>query len=221
VTELSTRPQATTAGPLTLEATAPDPDSAPVTMGSVIRALNVFFAEHPDVPLVTDTGDCLFAAVEIRANQMLAPAYYATMGFAMPAALGVQTASGRRPLVLVGDGAFQMTGTELSRAAEYACNPLVIVLNNGSWEMLQAFVPNAGYNRVTSWPYARLAEAWGAMGVQVRTAGELRTALATAWASQKPALVEVLIKPGDISPVLARFVTAFKKRVATPAGDRP
>ena len=38
------------------------------------------------------------------------------MGFAVPAALGVQIASGRRPLVLVGDGAFQMTGPEISHA---------------------------------------------------------------------------------------------------------
>jgi indolepyruvate decarboxylase len=49
----------------------------------------------PEVPLVADTGDCLSAAVEIRSNDCVAPAYYATMGFAIPAALGLQVARGR------------------------------------------------------------------------------------------------------------------------------
>ena len=212
---LPPRERAVTAEPLALATGTPDADDAPVTIGAVIRTLNAFFDRHPEVPLVTDTGDCLFAAVEIRANESLAPAYYATMGFAVPAALGLQSASGRRPLVLVGDGAFQMTGPELSRAAEHGCNPVVIVLNNGSWEMLEAFVPAAGYNRVTSWPYAKLAELWGMTGVEVRSAGHLRRALDAAWQGGKPSLLEIPIERGDISPVLARFVEAFKKRVAS------
>src|ERR1700730_1081673 len=82
----------------------------------VIKLVNEFIEEHGDLPLVADTGDALFASVDIRANECIAPAYYATMGFAVPAAMGAQIASGRRPLVLVGDGAFQMTGSEISHA---------------------------------------------------------------------------------------------------------
>ena len=88
----------------------------PITMLRVIDVVNEFVEAHPELPLVSDTGDCLFAAVDIRSNECVAPAYYATMGFAIPAALGVQVSSGRRPLVLVGDGAFQMTGPEISHA---------------------------------------------------------------------------------------------------------
>src|SRR5207244_8676108 len=120
----------------------------------VIAVVNEFLEHRPDMPVVTDTGDCLFAAVDIQANEVVAPAFYATMGFAIPAALGVQTATGRRPLVLVGDGAFQMTGPEISHAHEYGCNPIVVLLNNGRWEMLQAFFPHARYNDTVSWPFA-------------------------------------------------------------------
>jgi indolepyruvate decarboxylase len=187
----------------------------------VIDGLNAFVDVHPDVPLVTDTGDCLFAAVEIRTNECVAPAYYATMGFAVPAALGLQVATGRRPLVLVGDGAFQMTGPEIAHAAAYGCNPLVIVLNNGRWEMLQAFVPGARYNTTVPWPFARLAELWGASGFEVRTHGEFRAALAQAWVAGRPALIEVFLEPGDISPVLASFVQAFKQRLSQSAGPGP
>ena len=106
----------------------------------------------------------------------------------MPAALGVQMASRRRPIVLVGDGAFQMTGPEVSHAAEYGCNPVIVLLNNTRWEMLQAFFPKASYNATVPWPFARLAELWGGRGFTVRTPGEFRAALADAWAAEASGL---------------------------------
>ena len=188
-------------------------DSAPMTVMRVIEAANEFVEAHPDVPLVTDTGDCLFAAVEIRSNDCVAPAYYATMGFAVPAALGLQVSSGRRPLVLMGDGAFQMTGAEIAHAGALGCNPIVVLLNNNRWEMLQAFYPHAGYNDTVSWPFAKLAELWGGRGVVASTIGELRAALRQAWVESRFTLIEVPLEKGDISPVLSRFVQAFKERV--------
>jgi indolepyruvate decarboxylase len=193
------------------DASTPD-DAGPIGVRHVIGVLNDFFDEHPDVPLVADTGDALFASVEIRSNECVAPAYYATMGFAVPAALGLQVSSRRRPIVLVGDGAFQMTGPEISHAGELDCNPVVIVLNNASWEMLQAFFPHARYNRLATWPFAKLADLWGGRGVRAATARELAGALRDAWRAREFTLIEVPLAPGDISPVLARFVEAFRKR---------
>lgn len=187
-------------------------DDEPITIVRVIDVINEFVEEHPDVPLVSDTGDCLFAAVDIRSNECVAPAYYATMGFAIPAALGVQVSSGRRPLVVVGDGAFQMTGPEIAHAPEYRCNPVVVLLNNNSWEMLQAFFPKAKYNETAPWPYAKLTELWGGRGFEVRTAREFRDALAAAWREERHTLIEVHLQKGDISPVLRRFVQAIKER---------
>jgi indolepyruvate decarboxylase len=189
-------------------------DDAPITMTRVIDVINEFVEQHPEVPLVSDTGDCLFAAVEIRSNEIVAPAYYATMGFAVPAALGVQVSSGRRPLVLVGDGAFQMTGPEISHAPAYDCNPVVVLLNNNRWEMLQAFFPYARYNDTVAWPFARLVELWGGRGFEVLSARELRDALAEAWRDGRHALIEVSVAKGDISIVLRRFVDAMKARTA-------
>ena len=192
----------------------------PVSVGQVIDVLNDFLDEHPEVPLVCDTGDALFASVEIRSNEVMAPAYYATMGFAVPAALGLQVTSRRRPIVLVGDGAFQMTGPEISHAPEYDCNPVVIVLNNTSWEMLQAFFPNARYNRTAAWPFAKLADLWGGHGTRITTARELESALRTAWIDTRFSIIEVPLAAGDISPVLARFVAAFKEKVYDKGGQR-
>jgi indolepyruvate decarboxylase len=196
--------------PETLEA---GDDGEPIRVRHVIHELNEFFADHLDVPLVSDTGDCLFAAVDVRSNEIVAPAYYATMGFAVPAALGVQVATGRRPLVLVGDGAFQMTGPEVSHAPEYGCNPVIVLFNNTRWEMLQAFFPDAKYNATVAWPFATLAGLWGGRGFVVRTPGEFREALAAAWTGDSFALIEVTLEPGDVSPILSGFVRAFKARI--------
>src|SRR5262249_47657880 len=95
---------------LSPEVLSPFPEDEPIRVRHVIAVLNEFLEAHTDVPVVADTGDAMFASVDVRANEIVAPAFYATMGFSIPAALGVQIVSGRRPLVLVGDGAFQMTG---------------------------------------------------------------------------------------------------------------
>jgi indolepyruvate decarboxylase len=186
-------------------------------MAHVIDTINAFIEPRPDIPLVSDTGDCLFASVEIRTNECVAPAHYATMGFAVPAAIGLQIASGRRPLVLVGDGAFQMTGPEVAHAGAYRCNPVIVLLNNNSWEMLQTFFPHARYNTTPPWPYARLADLWGGRGFEVSTAGQLAEALETAWNEDRFTLIEVRLKAGDISPALRAFVDALKSRSSAAA----
>jgi indolepyruvate decarboxylase len=179
----------------------------------VINLINEFVKEHPEMPLVADTGDALFCSVDIRANQCIAPAYYGTMGFAVPAALGVQLASGLRPLVLMGDGAFQMTGSEIAHASRYRCDPIIVLLNNSRWEMLQAFFPEARYNDTVSWPFAKLAELWGGRGFRAFTPRQFRDALAAAYQESCFTLIEVGLQRGDVSPILRGFVQAFKQRV--------
>src|SRR6476661_3582204 len=157
------------ANQLSPEVLAPVEEDDRIKVRHVIAVLNDFLEDHVDVPIVADTGDAMFASVDIRANEIVAPAYYATMGFSIPAALGLQIVSGRRPLVLVGDGAFQMTGPEISHAPEYGCNPVIVLFNNSRWEMLQAFFPDARYNDTVPWPFAALAECWGGRAFEVQT----------------------------------------------------
>jgi indolepyruvate decarboxylase len=206
-------PAHTPSDQLSPEVLGPVPDDDSIRMTHVIAVLNEFLAARPDVPVVADTGDALFAAVDVRANEFIAPAYYSTMGFAVPAALGAQIASRRRPLVLVGDGAFQMTGPEISHAPQYGCNPVVVLFNNARWEMLQAFFPDATYNTTVPWPFAKLAELWGGRGFNARTPRELRDALYDAWEDGAFAVIDVALESGDISPILRGFVRAFKERV--------
>ena len=90
-----------------------------------------------DTIVIADVGDSLFGALDLviqRDTEFLAPAFYTSMGFAVPAAIGAQLADPKlRPLVIVGDGAFQMTGMGISTAVRYQLNPIVIVLNNDGY----------------------------------------------------------------------------------------
>ena len=165
------------------------------------------------MPVASDCGDCLFTALEIEHAAVVAPGYYATMGFGVPAALGVQAATGERPLVLVGDGAFQMTGWELGNCGRYGWDPIVIVMNNRSWEMLRVFQPESRFNRLDDWHYADLAGPLGGEGVRVSTRGEFAAALDRAESRRgRFQLIEVMIGEGEISPTLGGFVAALKRR---------
>jgi indolepyruvate decarboxylase len=164
-------------------------------------------------------GDCLFSATEIASTRLLAPGYYATMGYAVPAGLGLQAATGERPLILVGDGAFQMTGLELGNATRLGLDPIVVVFNNAGWEMLRAFDPDARFNDLGQWDFAALARAIGGDGHAVHTPRELAAALESATATRgRFQLLDVRLPAGTHSPTLERFVAAVRRlSMGTPA----
>jgi indolepyruvate decarboxylase len=187
-------------------------DDEAVTPAHIAAALNAVLAEHGAMPIASDVGDCLFTAMDLSPTALVAPGYYATMGYGVPAGIGLQVAGGRRALVLVGDGAFQMTGWELGNAARAGCDPVVIVFNNSAWEMLRAFTPEAGFNALPRWDFASMAAGMGGDGHAVSTVGGLRRALATAMQRRgRFQLIDVKLAEGAVSPTLARFVAAVKR----------
>ncbi|MFQ6062893.1 MAG: thiamine pyrophosphate-binding protein, partial [Methanosarcinales archaeon] len=129
-----------------------------VTIQEIIDAINWFFSEYGEMPIISDTGNCLFTTLKIKTQMVMAPAYYATMGFGTPAAIGYAITTGKRPLVLLGDGGFQMTGQEMCHCPRYGINPIFIVFNNRRWGIEQHFYPTAGFNELVNWQYAKLAE---------------------------------------------------------------
>ena len=114
---------------------------------------------------MADVGDALFGAADLfirERTEFISPAYYTSMGFAVPASIGAQLANPKlRPLVLVGDGAFQMTGMELATVARYGLNPVVVLLNNRGYGT-ERHMQDGPYNDVWPWQYHRLPEILGA-----------------------------------------------------------
>jgi indolepyruvate decarboxylase len=212
------------ARPLGARPSLPDPlpppydltaDDAAVSPNDIATAINDMMRSHGPLPMASDMGDCLFTAMDIDQHALAAPGYYAGMGFGVPAGLGVQAATGERPLVLVGDGAFAMTGWELGNCRRYGWDPIVIVFNNASWEMLRAFQPDAGYNDLDDWPFHELAGPLGGLGIRVRTRRELAEALELAIATRdRFVLIDVVMERGRMSGTLSRFVEGFTQRRA-------
>ena len=185
-------------------------DGAPIVPADVAAAINDLMAKHGRFPVAADVGDCLFTAMDLLDTDHVASGYYATMGFAVPAAIGIQVATGRRPLALVGDGAFQMTGMELGHCRRYGLDPIVVVLNNASWGMLTAFRPAARYTDIGAWDFASLANALGGRGYSVDTREQLALALGEAATSRGSfQLIDVRIARDALSPSLRRFAAAI------------
>ena len=173
----------------------------------------------PDTMVVCDVGDCLFAAVDLRVHertQFLASAFYTSMGFAVPAALGAHVASPHcRPLVLVGDGAFQMTGTEVSTIARLGLNPIVIVFNNDGYGT-ERYILEGPFNDIATWKFDRLSEVFGPLeGYDVRTEEEFEHAFTQATAlTDKPAILNVHLSRHDPSPAMQRLAEHLKAKVS-------
>jgi indolepyruvate decarboxylase len=190
---------------------------SPVTVQHLFARLNAFLKK--DTLVVADVGDALFGASDLfiyRGTEFLGPAYYASMGFAVPASIGAQLARPRlRPLVLVGDGAFQMTGMELATTARYGLNPIVVVLNNRGYGT-ERHMQDGPYNDVSFWHYHRLPEVLGAgRGFLVRTEADLEHALRAAEAhADSFCLLDVQLAPLDHSPALLRLASRLAKKVS-------
>lgn len=196
-------------------------DDAPIVPDDIGAAMGALMRLHGPMPIASDMGDCLFTALGMANTPLTAPGYYATMGFGVPAGLGIQATTGLRPLILVGDGAFQMTGWELGNCRRYGWDPIVIVFNNASWEMLRMFQPESGFNTLDEWRFAELAAALGGHGTRVRTRRELHAALAAAHARRgRFTLIEAMIAPGRLSDTLRRYVEGFRASRARQAGGR-
>jgi indolepyruvate decarboxylase len=187
-----------------------------VTVQRLFQRLNAFL--NDETAVVADVGDVLFGATDLfihRRTEFLGAAYYTSMGFAVPASVGVQLANPKsRPLVLVGDGAFQMTGMELATAVRYGLNPIVVVFNNAGYGTERP-MQDGPYNDVATWKYHRLPEVFGAgRSFLVHTEDELDHALRAAHRHREEfVLIEVILDPHDHTPALHRLTGGLGKRI--------
>jgi len=190
----------------------------PMTIARLFERLNLFLSS--DLIVIADVGDALFAGADLFVHgktRFLSPAYYASLGFAVPASLGAQSAlPDARPLVLVGDGAFQMTGMELSTAVRYGLNPIVIVLNNQGYGTERPML-DGKFNDVLTWQYSRIPEVLGAgRGFEIWTEDELETALQESRShTESFCILDVHLDPKDTSPALKRLTHGLGQRVGT------
>ncbi len=194
------------------------PGHTPVTLESLFRHLDSVLDDTTLV--IADVGESLFAAADLHVHgrfEFLSPAYYTSMGFAVPAAVGAGFANPTlRQIVLVGDGAFQMTGSELSTCVRYGQAPIVIILNNRGYSTEREIL-DGPFNDIHEWQYEKICDLiGGGIGRRIATYGEFVDAMKMALADRGQLYVlNVLLGPADRSPAMVRLAKRLAKRLST------
>ena len=172
------------------------------------------FMDH-ETRLIVDPGDCLFGSVDLPVHNLtLSSAYYATMGYAVPAALGAGIADpSTRPIVLVGDGAFLMSGLEALSAVHHGVHPIVIVVDNKGYGTQRPMI-DGPFNDIPSLRAEELPKAFGSgVGFLCETEESLYEALSQATSTDELFIIRACVPRGTYSPGLMRLTDALKTRV--------
>ena len=170
--------------------------------------------------LLSEPGDAFCATPEFHieeAENFIVQAYYCSIGFCTPAAVGVAMARPeKRPVLLSGDGAFQMTAQEVSTLIREKCPAIIIIINNDGYLIERRLHQDGMYNNIQMWNYSKLPEVFGdssfVSGVRVTTEEELELAVQTAISQKdKLVLIEAYLPNRTCSEGLDRLGNAFKK----------
>ncbi|HSJ08276.1 MAG TPA: thiamine pyrophosphate-binding protein [Longimicrobiales bacterium] len=169
-----------------------------------------------DMVLLADTTIALYSAAELpiyRHDGFIAQAAWNSIGYTPGAALGAACGdpAGRRPVVFVGDGGFQMSAQALSDIVRIGRGAVVCIFNNALYGIEQAFVDVSFYTEggapdpfcvLHGWDYAKLVDLFGGgWAATVHTVEQLDAALATAKAnSDMLSILDLRIPERDITP---------------------
>ncbi len=161
--------------------------------------------QAPNAYYTTDVGQHQMWAAQFLKNgprQWISSAGLGTMGFGLPAALGVQVALPDSQVVCVsGDASFQMNLQELATLAQYGVNVKTVIMNNGWQGMVRQWQETFFGERYSSSEmtagmpnFELLAEAFGIKGMTISDPNELEDAIAQMLAHDGPVLLDVRVR---------------------------
>jgi acetolactate synthase-1/2/3 large subunit len=181
---------------------APEGEIAPQEVVVALREL------APNAFYTTDVGQHQMWAAQFLHNgprRWISSAGLGTMGFGMPAAMGVQTAFPDEQVICVaGDASILMNIQELGTLAQYRLPVKVVVLNNGWQGMVRQWQESFYEERYSASEmtggmpnFEELAEAFGVRGVKISERSRLREQLAEALAHPGPAFIDVKVRRNE------------------------
>lgn len=170
----------------------------------------------PSIAVLADVGDSMFGSMGLNVSdrRFICPAFYASMGFAIPGALGATLARPKvRPIVLVGDGGFQMSCTELSTFVRLGLAPIVVVLNNKGYQT-ERLMLDGPFNDILDWNYHKIVTLLGnGTGYRVETEGQFEEAMTKSLAQNELAVINVILDSKDRTDALQRTADGFSNRI--------
>ena len=194
-------------------------DNGHLTQRHFWQTLEKYLQPH-DI-LLGDQGTAAFGLADLTLPQgasLIVQPLWGSIGYTLPAAFGAQTSqSDRRVVLVVGDGAAQLTIQELSSMLRDGLRPLILLLNNEGYTVERAIHgPEQRYNDISLWNWTQIpqalnldcqAECW-----KVTNASQLNDALTRAARGDKLMLLEVMLPKMDIPPLLKAVTQALEAR---------
>lgn len=210
--------------PLAAPATPDDaaPDDEPLGQSSLWREVSAFLRSGDIV--LADQGTSFYGMAPHRLPAgvtFVGQPLWASIGYTIPALLGTCTARpGHRGVLLVGDGAAQMTATELATVLRERIPAVIVVVDNDGYTVERAIHgPDESYNDITAWDWPALARALGGgdglAASRASTVGDLRAAFADASAHpEQVTLVQAVVPRDDVPDLLAALTRVLGSRPA-------
>jgi len=182
---------------------------SPVTISRGLK--EVRDALKPDAFVVSSSGNTQAQILQefpfFRAGTCITTGGASTMGFAVPAAIGVKLAHPKRQVcAIVGDGDFMMTMQEMATAKQLGTDILILVFNNQGWIsikdlQMEVYGPKRAFatdfkdrkGKLYSPDFAACAKAFGLYSDKVSKYQEIKPAIEKALAAGGPALVEITV----------------------------
>ena len=181
----------------------PDLNKFPIQPKGLFKQLRNVLPKNSSITL--DAGTlCLQATDALKyynPPSLFTPLDFGLVGFSFACGLGVKVACPNKTVVsLMGDGGFGMTISELSTAVDYKINTITIVMNNKSWGAEKAYQKDFFGKRyigadISSPPFDKVAELYGAKGFKVEKVSEINEAVKAAMDSKKPSVIDVAVDP--------------------------
>lgn len=178
-------------------------DEVPILTERFCNEIAAFVSEDERMIVIGDGGDVVAASAKVvpvpKHGAWMDPGPLGTLGVGMPFAIAAQIARpDARVLIIYGDGSFGLNGFEYDTAVRFNLPIVGIVGNDAAWGQMMrpqlAFYQRAAATELQYTRYDQVVAALGGHGELVETPDEIRPALDRAYASGKPALVNVILK---------------------------
>ena len=178
-------------------------DAMPIQPSGLFKTLRDVLPR--DAAVTMDAGTLCLQATDAlnywHERSLFTPLDFGLVGFSFACGLGAKLAAPERPVVsLMGDGGFGMTVSELSTAVDYGINTVTVVMNNRCWGAEKAYHRDFFGERyigadISSPPFDKLAELYGAKGYRTETLDDTAQAIEDALDCGKPAVIDVQVDP--------------------------